>query len=330
MNEYKGKSNLEGKNIFVTGATGFLGSYLVKELLKFNSNIICLVRDVVSSSLFFKDGLDKKVTMINGDLIDNYLIERAIVEYDVDVIFHLGAQALVGIANKSPVQTLEQNIKGTWNVLEAARKHKVKATIVASSDKAYGDSDALPYREETPLRGKHPYDVSKSCADLIAQAYFKTYNLPVIIVRCGNIFGGGDLNFSRIIPGTIRDLLNNARPVIRSDGKLVRDYIFVLDVVDAYIKICEFLLDGKCMGEAFNIGYEKQYTVIEIVDKVKEMMGKKHVQPRILDIAKNEIEKQWLSCEKAKKLLGWKPKYNFEDGLKMTIEWYKKEYKVSF
>lgn len=314
----------EDKNVFVIGATGLLGSWLVKALVDNNANVGCLVRDVVPKSNLYLNGYYKKVVMVNGSLEDYFLIERTLNEYEVDTIFHLGAQTIVGTANRSPLATFESNIKGTWNVLEAARNSKlIERIIVASSDKAYGEQEKLPYTEDMPLKGKHPYDVSKSCADLIAQSYYYTYNLPVGITRCGNFYGGGDLNFNRIVPGTIKSVLNNERPVIRSDGGYIRDYIFIQDAVEAYLFLAE-KLDNPAIRGAFNFSNESQVTVFELVKEILKLMNREDLEPVILNEAKNEIKHQYLSARKAKEILGWKPKYNFEKGLRETIEWYKK------
>lgn len=312
------------KNIFVTGATGLLGSWLVKALVDNNANLVCLVRDIVPKSNLYLNGYYKKVVMVNGSLEDYFLIERTLNEYEVDTIFHLGAQTIVGTANRSPLATFESNIKGTWSVLEAARNSKlIERIIVASSDKAYGEHEKLPYTEDMPLKGRHPYDVSKSCADLIAQSYYYTYDLPVGITRCGNFYGGGDLNFNRLIPGTIKSVLNNERPVIRSDGKYIRDYIFILDAVEAYLFLAQ-KLDNPAIRGAFNFSNESQVTVLDVVKKILKLMNREDLEPVILNETKSEIKHQYLSARKAREMLGWKPKYTLERGLTETIEWYKK------
>jgi CDP-glucose 4,6-dehydratase len=311
------------KNVFVTGATGLLGSWLVKALVDNNANVVCLVRDAVPKSNLYQSGYHKKVVMVNGGLEDYFVIERTLNEYEVDTVFHLGAQTIVGTANRSPLATFESNIKGTWNVLEAARNSRlVERITVASSDKAYGEQENLPYTEDMPLKGRHPYDVSKSCADLIAQSYYYTYDLPVGITRCGNFYGGGDLNFNRIVSGTIKSILNNECPVIRSDGKYIRDYIFILDAVEAYLFLAE-KLDNPAIRSAFNFSNESQVTVLDVVKKILKLMNREDLEPVILNEAKSEIKHQYLSAEKARKRLGWKPKYNLDSGLRKTIEWYK-------
>lgn len=265
-----------------------------------------------------------KVSIVHGDVEDLNLIERALNEYEIDTVFHLAAQTIVGTGNRSPISTFETNIKGTWNILEASRRiSTVKAIIIASSDKAYGDQKILPYDENTSLKGTHPYDVSKSCADLIAYTYYKTYGLPVCVTRCGNFYGGGDLNYNRIIPGTIRSILNNDAPIIRSDGTLIRDYIYIKDGVDAYILLAEKMKELNLYGEAFNFSTEEKYTVKEITEKIITIM-KSDLKPKILNEVKNEIQDQYLSAKKAKTILGWTSKYTLDDGLKETIDWYKK------
>ena len=310
------------KNVFVTGATGLLGSWLVKALVDKGANVVCLVRDIVPKSNLYLNGYYKKVIIVNGRLEDYFLIERTLNEYEINTIFHLGAQTIVGTANRSPIATFESNVKGTWNVLEAARNSEIiERIIVASSDKAYGEHEKLPYTEDMPLKGKHPYDVSKSCADLIAQSYYNTYNLPVGITRCGNFYGGGDLNFNRIVPGTIKSVLNNERPVIRSDGGYIRDYIFIQDAVEAYLFLAE-KLDNPTIRGAFNFSNESQVTVLDLVKMIFKQMNREDLEPLILNDAKSEIKHQYLSARKAREMLGWKPKYNLETGLRETIEWY--------
>jgi len=314
----------KGKNVLLTGATGLLGGHVAQRLLREGANVTALVRDDVPQCYFCAEGLDKKVSMVRGSLEDYFLVERAMNEYEAEVCLHLGAQAIVDTANRSPLSTFEANIKGTWNVLEAARKSSLlKALVVASTDKAYGESNTLPYKETDMLAASHPYDVSKACADMLCSSYFHTYGLSVGVTRCGNIFGAGDLNFNRIVPGTIRCLLQNTRPLIRSDGKMVRDYVYVEDVVDANLLLAQALLSGKQKGEAFNFSYEQPQSVLEAVERIKKAMGST-LEPVILNEATNEISKQYLSSQKARKLLKWSPKWDFDSGLKKTIEWYKK------
>lgn len=311
------------KNVFVTGGTGFLGSYLVKKLVSYGANVTILVRDYIPQSNIYIGKEYKKVNVVHGMLEDYLLIERALGEYEIDTVFHLAAQAIVGVANKNPLGTFKANIEGTWNILEAARKSPlIKQVIVASSDKAYGDQEKLPYDENMPLQGKHPYDVSKSCTDLIAQTYYETYKLPVCITRCGNLYGGGDLNFNRIIPQSIQSILNKEAPVIRSDGSFIRDYFYIEDAVDAYINLAEKIVELNLGGQAFNFSNEIQLTVLELVNKILKIMGS-DIKPIILNQGSNEIIHQYLSAKKARTVLGWSPNYTIDEGLSKTIEWYK-------
>ena len=312
-----------GKNVFVTGCTGLLGSYLVKELIDQGANVTGLVRDQVPRSNLYQGSQFEKMNVVQGALEDMQTIERALGEYEIDTVFHLAAQAIVGVANRHPVSTFEANILGTWNVLEACRRQPlIKRVIVASSDKAYGDQEQLPYDEEMPLNGKHPYDVSKSCADLISHTYYNTYGLPVCITRCGNLYGGGDLNFNRIIPQTIQLVLEGKAPEIRSDGTFIRDYFYIEDAVKAYLLLAEKMEEKGLAGEAFNFSNEIQLTVLELVDKILKAMGSE-LKPRILNQGTHEIKHQYLSAEKARKLLDWKPDYSIDEGLEKTIEWYR-------
>ncbi|UJM28381.1 GDP-mannose 4,6-dehydratase [Bacillus sp. FSL M7-0307] len=313
----------KGKNVFVTGCTGLLGSYLVKELIDQGANVTGLVRDQVPRSNLYQGSQFEKMNVVQGALEDMQTIERALGEYEIDTVFHLAAQAIVGVANRHPVSTFEANILGTWNVLEACRRQPlIKRVIVASSDKAYGDQEQLPYDEDMPLNGKHPYDVSKSCADLISHTYYNTYGLPVCITRCGNLYGGGDLNFNRIIPQTIQLVLEGKAPEIRSDGTFIRDYFYIEDAVKAYLLLAEKMEEKGLAGEAFNFSNEIQLTVLDLVDKILKAMGSE-LKPRILNQGTHEIKHQYLSAEKARKLLDWKPDYSIDEGLEKTIEWYR-------
>ncbi|UUI85096.1 GDP-mannose 4,6-dehydratase [Bacillus halotolerans] len=317
----------KNKNVFVTGCTGLLGSYLVKELIEQGANVTGLVRDHVPQSNLYQGEHVKKMNIVQGALEDLPVIERALGEYEIDTVFHLAAQAIVGVANRNPVSTFEANILGTWNVLEACRKHPlIKRVIVASSDKAYGDQENLPYDEDMPLQGKHPYDVSKSCADLISHTYFHTYCLPVCITRCGNLYGGGDLNFNRIIPQTIQLVLNGEAPEIRSDGTFVRDYFYIEDAVQAYLLLAEKMEEHNLAGEAFNFSNEIQLTVLELVEKILKKMNS-NLKPKVLNQGSNEIKHQYLSAEKARKLLNWTPAYTIDEGLEKTIAWYTEFFK---
>ena len=316
------KNYWRNKNVFITGATGFLGSWLTKYLLDGNSNITVLARDWVPYSKLYADNLNKKINIVKGEIEDYFLLERILNEYEIGTVFHLAAQTIVGIANNNPISTFETNIKGTWNILEACRRNKkIKKIIVESSDKAYGDQEILPYSENTPLIGRHPYDVSKSCADLICRSYYETYELPVCVTRCGNFYGGGDLNFNRIIPGTIRSILNNEPPVIRSDGSFIRDYFYIEDAVLAYLLLAEKMDDKSLHGEAFNFSNEIQITVLDLVNKIIDLMDS-NLKPVILNEATTEIKHQYLSAKKAKDFLGWKSEYDLNIGLQKTISYY--------
>lgn len=311
----------KGRNVFITGASGLVGSWLVEELLKRKAKPICLVRDHVPDSRFIMEKLDRKCTIINGDLDDYETLARAITEYEPETLFHLGAQTQVGIAQNYPIATLKANVEGTWNLLEACRKGKnLRQIVVASSDKAYGAQKKLPYVETMPLEGKHPYDCSKSCTDLISQMYARSYDLPITIARCGNIFGGGDLNFKRLIPETIKCLHDGTEIAIRSDGKFVRDYIYVKDVVSAYLTLVERTVP-ELFGEAFNFSYEQPMSVLEMLSLIEKTIGKK-VKMKILNEAKYEIREQYLSAEKARKYLNWQPKHTLKQGMNETVRWY--------
>ena len=309
---------------FVTGATGLVGSWLVKRLVAEGADVACLVRDWIPQSELVRAGTLDGVRVIRGDVRDQALLERCLGEYEIDTVFHLAAQTIVGIANRNPVSTFESNIQGTWALLEAARRSpSVKRIVVASSDKAYGDQEKLPYDESAPLEGRHPYDVSKSCADLIAQAYANSYGLPVSVTRCGNFYGGGDLNWNRIVPGTIRSLLKGQRPVIRSDGNFIRDYFYVEDGAAAYMLLAERMAaDPALAGHAFNFSNEIQVTVLDLVRKLAAILASP-LQPDVLNQASNEIRHQYLSAAKAKNTLGWQPLFTLEQGLARTVEWYK-------
>ncbi|WBY29215.1 GDP-mannose 4,6-dehydratase [Bacillus velezensis] len=313
----------KNKNVFVTGCTGLLGSCLVKELIDQGANVTGLVRDTVPKSNLYQGEQVKQMNIVQGALEDLDVIERALGEYEIDTVFHLAAQAIVGVANRNPISTFEANILGTWNILEACRRHPlIKRVIVASSDKAYGDQPTLPYDENMPLQGKHPYDVSKSCADLLSHTYFNTYGLPVCITRCGNLYGGGDLNFNRIIPQTIQLVLNGEAPEIRSDGTFIRDYFYIEDAVKAYLLLAEKMEELNLAGEAFNFSNEIQLTVLELVEKILKAMDS-DLKPKVLNQGSHEIKHQYLSAEKARKLLNWTPAHTIDEGLEKTIEWYK-------
>jgi len=310
--------------VLVTGATGLLGSCLVKQLLDLRAEPVCLVRDWVPQSEFVRGGLADRVRLVRGDIRDQTQLERTIGEYEVETVVHLAAQTTVQVANRNPVSTFQTNIGGTWALLEACRRSpSVQQIVVASSDKAYGSHEHLPYAEHSPLRGRHPYDVSKSCADLLAQAYAATYRLPTAITRCGNLFGGGDLNWNRIVPGTIRSAVRGRRLIIRSDGQYVRDYFAVEDAAAATLLLGERLAaDPTLAGEAFNFSYERPMTVIEIAQLVLRLM-RSTLEPDIRNEATGEIREQYLSATKARTVLGWRPQRTLEEGLERTIAWYR-------
>jgi CDP-glucose 4,6-dehydratase len=314
-----------GRNVFVTGATGLLGSALVGELVRRGAHVVCLVRDWMPESRLVAERLLDRAVAVRGELEDHELLLRAINEHEIDSIFHLGAQTIVGTAHRSALSTFEANVRGTWNLLEACVRcpKKIERVVVASSDKAYGVHDRLPYTEDAPLQGRFPYDVSKSCADLIAFSYFHTYRVPVAVTRCGNLFGPGDLNFNRLIPGTIRSALLDEPPIIRSDGTFIRDYFYVRDAVDAYLSLAERVPGPGVTGEAFNFGTETPMSVVEVVGAILGLM-KKPLQPKILNEASHEIPAQYLDCAKAKRTLGWRAPRTLEEGLGETIEWYRR------
>ena len=315
----------QGRHVFVTGAAGLVGSWLIEDLLRVRARVVVLIHHPDPQSNLYRSGLYRNISIVHGNLEDYGTLEYAINKYEIDTVFHLAAQAIVGVAHRSPLQTFEANIRGTYNLLEACRQHPnlVKRIVVASSDKAYGTHDALPYTEDMALQGKYPYEVSKSCADLICQTYYHAYNLPVTIARCGNIYGGGDLNWSRIVPETIRCCLSGRRLEIRSDGTFVRDYIYVKDVTTAYMRLAESLEDPRVKGEAFNFSPWQPLSVLELVEQIQQLSGCPELEPRILNNAKGEIYSQYLDSSKAREILGWQPRYTLNQGLEETIVWYK-------
>jgi CDP-glucose 4,6-dehydratase len=311
--------------VFVTGGTGLVGSWLVRRLIELQAHVVCLVRDWTPHSSFVRDGLTAHTTVVRGVLEDQPLMERILNEYEIETVVHLAAQTIVGTANRNPVSTFRSNIEGTWSLLEACRRSPtVKQIVAASSDKAYGTQAQLPYDESTPLTGRHPYDVSKSCADLLAQSYASTFGLPVAVTRCGNFYGGGDLNWNRIVPGTIRAVIRGQRPVIRSNGRYIRDYFYVEDGVEAYLLLAEQLAERpELAGQAFNFSNENPVTVTEIVARILEVMDARELEPIVLNQASAEIPEQWLSAEKARTVLNWQPLWSLDDGLVRTIRWYR-------
>ena len=318
------KSFWVDRSVFVTGATGLVGGWLVRHLRQAGADVVCLVRDWVPQSELIRDDLIDEVKVVRGEIDQQALMERVLGEYEVEVVIHLAAQTIVGIANRNPVSTFQSNVAGTWTLLEACRRSpKVKSIVVASSDKAYGDHDVLPYTEEAPLQGRHPYDVSKSAADLITQSYATTYRLPVAITRCGNFYGGGDLNWNRIVPGTIRSVVRGERPVIRSDGLFVRDYFYAEDGALANMILAEQVFDNAALrGQAFNFSNEIQVTVLDLVRRILTLMDTK-LEPEVRNEAVHEIRHQYLSAAKARKVLGWEPSFTLEQGLQKTIGWYR-------
>jgi CDP-glucose 4,6-dehydratase len=310
--------------VFVTGCTGLLGSWLTRALVAQGADVVGLIRDWVPQSELGRSGTEDRIRVVRGDVRDRGLMERVLGEYEVDTVFHLAAQTIVGVANRNPISTFETNIRGTWSVLEASRRSPtVRQIVVASSDKAYGAHEQLPYSEEAPLKGRHPYDVSKSCTDLIALSYAATYALPVCVTRCGNLYGGGDLNWNRLVPGTIRSARRGERPVIRSDGTLVRDYFYVEDAVLAYMTLAERLAaDRSLAGEAFNFSNEIQVTVLQLTREILRLMRRQDLEPDVRAEASHEILHQYLDASKARTVLGWRPRFTLEQGLTRTIPWY--------
>lgn len=312
------------RRVFVTGGTGFLGGWLIAELLERGAEVVALVRDGAPRSMAVREGLLDRVETVRGSITDFDLLRRTVAEYEVETIFHLAAQAIVGVAKRDPVGTLEANVRGTWQLLEAARGSAVGQIVVASSDKAYGASSNLPYLESHPMDGRYPYDVSKSCADLICRMYAETFGVPVAVTRCGNLFGGGDLNFSRTVPGVIRSTLAGERFVIRSDGRYVRDFIYVRDAVQAYLLLAERLAARRELaGQAFNFSMEMQVTVLDLVHRVLDLMGRPELTPVVQNTATSEIREQYMSAEKARRELAWRPLWTLDEGLSETIAWYR-------
>lgn len=309
--------------VLITGSTGLLGGPLTRNLLTAGAEVVALMRDWVPRSEFVAGGSVARATVVRGDIADQALLERVLGEYEITTVLHLAAQAIVAVANRNPISTFQTNIGGTWALLEACRRSpSVRQVVIASSDKAYGDQDLLPYTEDRPVAGRNPYDVSKSCADLLAQAYAHTYELPVCITRCGNFYGGGDLHWNRIVPGTIRSVIRGERPVIRSDGRYTRDYLYVEDGASAYMLLAEQLAEHPDLaGQAFNFSYERPITVLALVSTLLGMMGST-LEPDVRNEASNEIRDQYLDAGKARRMLGWAPAHTLESGLKKTLEWY--------
>jgi CDP-glucose 4,6-dehydratase len=313
----------QDRRVLITGGSGLVGGWLTQRLLSEGAYAVCLVRDWVPQSILLTPATLDSIVIVRGDVTDQVELERVLGEYEIDTVFHLAAQTIVPIANRNPISTFESNVKGTWALLEACRRSpSVAQVVVASSDKAYGRDARLPYTEDVPLKGSHPYDVSKSCADLIAQSYAETYGLPVTITRCGNFYGGGDLNWNRIVPGSIRSVLRGDRPVIRSDGKFVRDYFHVEDGVEAYVAIAERLAEDRSLaGKAFNFSNEEPIDVLSLVTRLLRIMGSS-LEPVVLGEGSNEIRHQYLNAGRARTELGWSPKFTLDEGLSLTVRWY--------
>jgi len=313
----------QDRPVLVTGATGLLGSWLVPALLDEGARVVVLVRDLVPDALLETSGSRRRSVCVLGDVRDGELIERVLVEHEIDAVFHLAAQTIVEHALRSPLATFRSNVEGTWELLDACRRSgRPSRIVVASSDKAYGTQPDLPYREDQPLQGRHPYDVSKSCTDLIAQTYAATYDLPVVVTRCGNLYGGGDLNFNRLVPGTVRDALAGRRPVLRSDGSPLRDYIYVEDAADAYTQLAERAHEPAIRGEAWNFSTETPLTALQLCERLLTACGRADLEPEIRASATHEIPAQHLSAAKARAALGWTPRYGLDEGFRRTIAWY--------
>lgn len=314
------------RRVFVTGATGLVGSALTRTLLDLGADVVALVRDWVPGSALVKDRVIERITVVRGDIRDQELLTRVLAEYEIATVIHLAAQTIVPIANRNPVSTWESNIAGTWRLLEACRLNpKVSDVVLASSDKAYGEVTDLPYREDTPLQAVFPYDASKACGDIIAKSYARSFGVPAAVTRCGNFFGGGDLNWNRLVPGTLRSILRGEAPVIRSDGTLVRDYIYVEDAVGAYLTLAEQLCHRRDLaGEAFNFSTGERQSARELVDRILALMDSKLV-PDVRNEASNEIPHQYLDASKAREVLGWRPGFGLDEGLRKTIAWYREQ-----
>ena len=318
---------LRGRTAFVTGAYGMLGSWLVKGLLEHGARVVVLKRDQVTASALALEGLEARCQVVRGDLVDAPLMDRALGEYEVDAVFHLAAQTIVGTANRSPVSTFESNIRGTWTLMEACRHHNIGQTVVAASDKAYGPHDTLPYKEDFALQPKYPYDVSKAATDLIARSYFHTYGLPVAVTRFANIYGGGDLNPSRLVPEMVGAIMAGRAPVIRSDGSPERDFLYVEDAVAAYLAIADQLAvgpEGGAHGEAFNAGGDAPHSVREIVELAIGVVGADVTADyQGTGTPSGEIDRQYVDSTKLRSLTGWAPQVGLEEGLRRTVAWYR-------
>jgi len=323
------KSFWKAKKVFITGGTGFIGANLTKKLVNLKADVTLIDRDIKNRNPLKIFKIEDKVNKVLGDVRNSDLVDRIINDYGIEVVFHLSAQPIVGVANRSPVSTFESNIRGTWTILESCRRYKdiVKSIVVASSDKAYGDQKNIPYKEDYPLLGIYPYDASKVCADIIARSYATTFDLPIAVTRLANTYGECDFHLNRIVPGTIISLLRNEVPVIRSDGSLERDYLYVEDAVKGYLLLAESVYQGQNWGEAFNFGTGKLTSVIGLFDLIIKISGKK-VKPQILGEAYHEIKNQSLDSTKANVKLKWQPRVTIGKGLKNTFDWYKSHSRI--
>ena len=310
--------------VLVTGATGLLGGWVVARLLADGARPVCLVRDGLPAARTHFGTLMDRCVVVHGDVRDGELLKRALGEYECDVVMHLAAQTVVGVAAGNPSETFDVNVGGTWTLFEACRQiGGLRAIVLASSDKAYGDQPVLPYTEDMPLLGRHPYDASKVAAETVAQSYVTSFGLPALVTRCANLYGGGDLNWNRLIPGTIRSLLRGERPVIRSDGTLTRDYLYVEDAADAYVRLAEWLAgDPSRRGSAFNVSTEETRTVLEIVTALAKAAGV-DLAPDVRGTAKLEIHHQHLSARRMRDELGWSERHDLVGGVERTVRWYR-------
>lgn len=313
------------RNVFVTGATGFIGAQLTRLLLEQGARVVCLQRDGVRANALDVFALRRRTTVIQGALEDYALLERILNEYEIEAVFHLGAQAIVGAANRSPLSTFETNIRGSYFLLEACRVTKtVKRVVVASSDKAYGTHERLPYTEDDALNGLFPYDASKVCTDVLARSYAHSYGLPVTVTRFANVYGPGDMNLSRIVPGTILSVLRNEAPIIRSDGTPIREFVYVDDVARGYLALAEQI--EAAQGEAFNFGTGEQVQMLDLANRIIRLAGKEgELTPHVLLQSKiaGEIDAQYLSAAKVESRLGWNAEVSLDEGLARTIAWYR-------
>ncbi len=312
------------RRVLVTGATGHIGGWLTERLIASGAEVVCLVRDWVPQCELVRRGMIEQVKVVRGDLCDAGLLRRTLADYEINTVMHLAGQSIVGIGNVDPVTTFDSNIRGTWCLLEACRlSAAVQQIVVASTDKVYGECDQLPYIEDTPLLAVYPHDVSKACAEMIARSYAVTYGVNLGVIRLPNIYGGGDLNWTRIIPGAIRSIIRGEQPVINSNGRFIRDYLYVEDAVSAALLLAEKLAENpEVRSQAFNISSETHLTVLELVEHILKLMDSR-LQPVIRDQAKNEIKNQYMSAAKAREMLGWQARFNIDEGLGRTIEWYK-------